>query len=447
MRPPSACCRLFVAAAVRLPVWSRAFHRALPRHALPVPSSVESAASKWVQSLSNPNRSSAHSNLPLALALLRAAHRRERLHPSSAHSSNIVINPVSVALQLRDSPQCQQSLLSSMEQSVSGEQLQSWLTAVDHSHIAAQLTAANNQFAQWSFTPHSHTAATTATTSGVSASTAVESASASSASVVPRPTSSFKGFLAPRFALTKTVSPSWFIPTPTATQQADFHNSPASHAILPYRADDTAVTALERSIRVAARMLYRTGKLWYVEGTRHQMVDVPYLHTDYSLTLLCARWTDEPSIDDHPQVAYGNVKREKADIHTLLAQLSPQQLVHDMRYMTLLPGLLVMPAFDAHYHFQLGSDGGLLTDTSRLVVSGAGLQSGGLKTLSHRPGRPFPHFLLSAHRPFIFLIRHRPTNHVALIGLIEHVERDTTPYKYKDRKVQWLEDTLPIQQF
>ena len=411
--------------AARFAVSRRPFHGSALCRALPVPSAVEAAASKWVQSRVNPNGCSDLSNLPLSLALLKVAHRVERGNAAASHSANIVINPVSVALQLRDSQRAQQALRSALSDGVSSEQLQSLLSGVDHTRIARELSAANGEFAQWRL----------AATSTVSS------------SVASRPSSSsFSGFLAPRFALTKTVSPSWFIPTATAAQQSAFEGSAAAHSVLPYRPDDTAVTALERSIRVPARMMYRTGKLWYVEGVRHQMADVPYLHPHYSLTLLCARFTDEPSIDEHPQPTYSNLRRERADIHSLLEQLSPQQLVHDMRYMTLLPGLLVLPTFDAHYRLQLGGDSGL-SDSSRLVMSGAGLQSGGLKTLSHRPSRPFPHFLLSAHRPFIFLIRHRPTNHVALIGLVEQVERDPTEYTYKERKVQWLEDRAPIQQF
>ena len=416
---------------------TRRFHAGSARHALPVPSSVESAASKWTQRRINPNSSSALSNLPLSLALLQAAHRMERSKAAAAHSVNLVVNPVSVALQLQASPHCQRALLDAMPHPVSSEQLDRMLHGTDHSRIAADLSAANSEFAEWSFRRR----ATSDTAAGEAQS------AASDASTASRPTSSFRGYLSPRFALTKTVSPSWFIPTPTPSQHSAFNASPHSVQTLPYHADDSAVTAVERSVRVAARMLYRTGKLWYVEGTTHQMVDVPYLHPHYSLTLLTARWTAAPSIDDHPQLAYGSVKRERSDIHTLLAQLSPQQLIHDMRYMALLPGLLVMPAFDAHYTFELGSGSSGVSDVSRLAVSGAGLQSGGLKTLSHRPDRPFPHFLLSAHRPFIFLVRHRPTNHVALIGLVENVEVDPTEYKYKTRKVQWLEDTLPVQQF
>ena len=430
-------------------VSARRLHASSACRALPVPSSVESAASKWTQSRINPNSSSALSNLPLSLALLQAAHRIERDRPSAARSSNIVINPVSVALQLQDSAQSRRALLSAMPRPLTEEQLDTMLRETDHSRIGEELSAANSEFAEWNFTPPRNSA----DSSGSDAHSASSSSSSSSASSSPshsdssstRPSSSFRGYLSPRFALTKTVSPSWFIPTPTSAQQSAYAASRLQP--LPYRSDDTSVTAVERSVRVAARMLYRTGKLWYVESTLHQMVDVPYLHPHYSLTLLNARWTDAPSIDEHPQLAYGNVKRERSDIHTVLARLSAQQLVHDMRYMALLPGLLVMPAFDAHYTLQLGGGSGGLSDASRLAVSGAGLQSGGLKTLSHRPGRPFPNFLLSAHRPFIFVVRHRPTNHVALIGLVENVEVDPTEYKYKTRKVQWLEDSLPIQQF
>ena len=284
--------------------------------------------------------------------------------------------------------------------------------------------------------------------------------SASSAS-----SSSFQGFLAPRFALTRTASPSWFISTPTALQTTSFvppHRS-------PYSPEDTAVTAVERSIRVPAKMVYRTGRMWYSEDRYSQTVDIPYLHPHYSLTVITPRFNTEPTIQDHPHALYHSSQRDRSSIDHLIQQhlTSAASLHHSLRYLHLMSGLVVMPSFDALYSFPLqgaqreGTEGAkdgeggqqratssfAASTTARLSLSSAGLGVGGLKNFSAKPSRPVPHFFLSAHRPFVALVRHRPTNTVLLAAKIEQVKEDERDYPYKQRKIQWMEDRIPIIQF
>ena len=113
-----------------------------------------------------------------------------------------------------------------------------------------------------------------------------------------------------------------------------------------------------------------------------------------------------------------------------------------------MPGLLVLPTFDAHYAFPIAaSHPNAPRLSASLSLDGAGLAEGGLRTAYSRAERPRASFLLSAHRPFVLLVRHRPTNAIALAALIEDVHRDTREYRYKERRVQWLEDRRPIVQF
>ena len=277
---------------------------------------------------------------------------------------------------------------------------------------------------------------------------------ASDASVA---SSSFVGYLAPRFAVTRTPSPSWFIPTPTPLHLATF--TPPARPV--YGPEDTAVTEVERSIRVPSLMLYRTGKLWYVEGRQYQMADVPYLDPAFSLTLISPRFTAAATIEDHTQRLYHTLDRQQGDIDSLIQQMTAEELLHSLRYLTLMPGLLLLPAFDATY--AMGGAAQQLTSPSpsssfsplsaSLSLSAAGLSEGGLKAHSMPRGgegqqrQQQPHFLLSAHRPFLVLVRHRLTNAVALIAKVEQVREDHRTYRYKERRVQWVEDKRPIQQF
>ena len=194
-------------------------------------------------------------------------------------------------------------------------------------------------------------------------------------------------------------------------------------------------------------MLYHTAKLWYVEGRQQLMADIPYLDPAFSLTLIAPRWTAESSIEDHPQELYSTLDRQRGDISELIQRMSAEQLQHSLRYLTLMPGLLLLPAFDATYSLPSSSSSSASPLSASLQLSAAGLTEGGLKSLSMRVDRLQPHFLLSAHRPFLLLVRHRATNAVALIAKIEQVTEDQRTYRYRERKVQWLEDQEAIPQF
>ena len=224
------------------------------------------------------------------------------------------------------------------------------------------------------------------------------------------------------------------------------------------------MTALERSLRLPALMLYRTGRLWYVEDRCSQTADVPYLHPDFSLTVIAPRFTQQPTIAEHPSQLYLALQRQRSDVDALIASLQADALVQQLhRHAALLPGLLVMPAFTAAYSLSAsikaaaaaradsgaGSRGGAeeaeASDRCELSLSSAGLSTGGLKSVASR--RAQSAFLLSAHRPFVLLVRHRPTNCVAIIAKVEQVQRDERVYAYPKRRVQWLEDHTPIPQF
>lgn len=388
----------------------------------PLLSAVEAAARKWaVQSRVNPNRVDVEGNVDFAFSLLRLAHRMETVNERAERSLNVVLDPIAVAARLHEEPDNVRRALFDALEPAERERAMRHIEGGEHSILRQALLQSNNDFAVFSTRPHSSDAA---------------------------PTSSFQGYLAPRFALTRTASPSWFIPTATAKQISSF--VPPARSTLT--AEDTAVTPLERSLRVPARMLYRTGRLWYVETREWQMVDVPYLHPHFSLTLISPRFSNEPTIENHPiSLLYPTLHRCTANIHQLVAALDSRQWLHATTHQTLMSGLLLLPSFDARYSLHLPTSSTNKSQrrslSASLHLSGAGLGEGGLKNLASRPERPLPHFLLSLHRPFLAMVRHRPTNAVALIAKIEQVEVDQREYTYKQRRVQWLEDRRPIPQF
>ena len=101
---------------------------------VPIPpsvTSVESAASRWVQSRSNPNTSSSAANVDLALALLRHSHRVESSAASAQRSVSVVVDPLAIGRQLREDEKARRRFLESVTETAERKTLERLISEVN----------------------------------------------------------------------------------------------------------------------------------------------------------------------------------------------------------------------------------------------------------------------------------------------------------------------------
>lgn len=393
-----------------LRISQRCFHTSSKCLAAPLPTALDKASRTWTHSRTNPNTSTSTGNLDLAFSLLRKCHERDTRQTDSDVTQNIILSPFELEQRLSTDADALARVRAALNAPLGDK---------ERTQAVEQSLKENPASASW--------------TSGSNSSNA-----------------RFDGLLAPRFALTDTASPSWFIPTiPEHVKEANKNCKVALDDPYPVH---TNVTPLERRHRVPASMIYRSDKLWYVEDSTCQMIDVPYLHPAFSLTLILPRFTAAQSIDNHPQTQqYADALRTKSSVDEVIQSMSGARVVEAFKHASLMQGLLILPTFDAQYRLDLSSVCPDLKSPmnigSSFSLSGTGLQRGGLRHVNPRNGDIPPRFLASAHRPFVALVRHRETNTVLHIAKIEQVTKDERVYKYHNRRIQWIEDHQPIKQY
>jgi len=195
----------------------------------------------------------------------------------------------------------------------------------------------------------------------------------------------FNGYLAPRFTSPQTKFPNYF------------YNFKGEKTI--------------------THMMVKTGKMWYIEHEKFQMVDLPYINQNFVATLILPRLTSDRTIQDHPdEFAYDQSPRSGSTVHEVLKLLSEpvgasktNLLHHHLKHMQLMQGVVGVPGFTADFSVSGATAASSSTPESHravLSISPHGLDVGA-KIRRDRSSTPPPSFLALFDRPFIFILRSR----------------------------------------
>lgn len=232
----------------------------------------------------------------------------------------------------------------------------------------------------------------------------------------------FSGYLAPRFSLPQLNFPPYWFPS-----------------------------SGEKYVSLA---LLRSGRMHYTESQWAQLVDLPYINPAFTVSLIVPRSFADGTIKYHPGMeGYGEEIRQATSLDEYVHRhMSPMGFLTKSTSFDLLQGHLVLPAIDAVCEQSMsqlfGCDDSSLegrhVHRARLSLSAKGLSSRH-KSLRltrneglHRGTMP-PQFFLSAHRPFVYMIRHRASNTICTIGTIQSVPRASYEAKFRHQAEMTIE--------
>jgi hypothetical protein len=361
------------------------------------PSSLEKASKRWKPLEENPNVIK-DKNLALTFGLLRMA--RQQVAEQATHSNsktskhvNITVDPLSIAQSIQNSNTSYRSFLNKLYKSTPEILLPEFKSQLDEElcynvdRLREVIAMSGSEMAQYMNGSGS---------------------------------SSFRGYLAPRFAKAKTKAPAWFIPSAVEGKT-------------------------EEQLRVSADMILRSEKNWYGETETHQIIDLEYLSDQFLMTIISPRPVDEPTILHHPHRGYILATRRKSNVDDVLQSYTVNQFLHECQHRFRMRGLLALPTFDSSYTFKTEE----VCHRASFQISSHGLSEGGTNVKTYREHHDMTEFALSAHRPFIWMVRHRPTNAVLLAGTVEKVNIKPFKMKYPAANVAWIEDkeAKPIKNF
>lgn len=195
----------------------------------------------------------------------------------------------------------------------------------------------------------------------------------------------FRGYLAPKFASPLSKYPNFFY---------DF-----------------------RGEKKIAHMMVKASKMWYVEHEKFQMIDLPYLNSNFVATLVLPRISADRTIQDHPdEFAYDNSPRSAATVHEVIELFTKTTssgadiFSHHAKYMQLMKGLVGMPGFQADHSVAESSVTGASPAAAPAVhrsvfsISPHGLDVGA-RTPRQRPGQVTANFTALFDHPFLFFLR------------------------------------------
>jgi serine protease inhibitor len=181
--------------------------------------------------------------------------------------------------------------------------------------------------------------------------------------------------------------------------------------------------------------------MWYIEHEKFQMVDLPYLNSNFVATLILPRVSSDRTIQDHPEeFEYDKIKRQASTVHDVLALLAAPHssgidvFSHHARYMAPMKGLVGVPGFTADYVMSEKDAGGQSDERHRAVlsISPHGLDVG-VKTLRTRANHLGANFTALFDHPFLFFLRStRPdAPQILFAGVVKDVfERRDWSTKY-----------------
>jgi hypothetical protein len=142
-----------------------------------------------------------------------------------------------------------------------------------------------------------------------------------------------------------------------------------------------------------------------------------------SHSLVSHRFSNDRTLLDHPnEIEYINAKRTPSTVSDVLSFFlkDSRQFAHHLRYSSLMPGLLGLPAFAADHTVDTQKFLSVSPSTSSafrsvLSISPSGLDVGA-KAIRSRPHQQITTFQAYCDHPFIFLIRHATLNQSGLLA-------------------------------